>query len=94
MTHMYDQIIATMTSVISSHLYVGQNIQIKTSLIEAGYLKSNATLVSPIKTIQDSSITMHSICDALKTTNCGNRVITQKVISVKIHFQLKYQDLS
>ena len=60
-----EQMIDSLTSMISTHLYVSQVTQIKTGSIEANYLKNNISDLNPLQFIQDSKITISSFCDLL-----------------------------
>ena len=76
-----EQMIANLTTMISTHLYVSQFTQIKTASIEATYLKENVSLINSMQTIQNSQINIPSFCDLINSNeNCSNRVVTQKSI--------------
>ena len=79
----------TLTAMISTHLYVSQNTQIKTASIEANYLKNNVSLLSANQPIQDSKIIIPSFCDILKS-NCTSRILTQKVISSTLNYTYEF----
>ena len=67
-----------LTSIISTHLYVGQTTQVKTGSIEVGYKKNNISTVSNELGIQNCQIVIPSFCNLLNSA-CENRIITQKV---------------
>ncbi len=70
--------IDSLTSIVSTHLYVGQLTQIKSTTIEANYLKNSISDINPLQSIQDNRISISSLCDLLNS-DCSNRIITQKV---------------
>ena len=55
-----EQMIANLTTMISTHLYVSQFTQIKTASIEATYLKENVSLINSMQTIQNRSPNLRS----------------------------------
>ena len=78
-----DRMINDLTKIISTHLYVIKFTQIKTTSIEANYLKNNISDINPLQSIQDNQISISSLCDLLNS-DCSNRIITQKVINLKL----------
>ena len=74
-----NQMINNLTNIISSHLYVGQSINVKSGSIQADFQKNNISSLRNLQNIQDSQIKIPSFCDLLKTT-CSDQIITQKVI--------------
>ena len=78
-----EKMIDSLTSMISTHLYVSQSTQIKTASIEANYLKNSISDINPLQSIQDNRISISSLCELLNS-DCSNRIITQKVINLKL----------
>ena len=69
-----------LTNIISSHLYVSQAIQVKSSSIQADFQKSNVSALSNSQRMQDTQIIIPSFCDLLSSTSdCSSQIITQKV---------------
>ena len=62
---------------ITPQLHINELVQVKTDTIEVQYSKNNLSRVDNQLNIQDSSLRVQSMCDLL-TTNCSNRIITQK----------------
>ncbi len=73
--------IESLTSMMSSLMCVDQSTQIKTSSIEANFLKKNISMMDSQQTFQDCKIEIPSFCNLLNSP-CENRVITQKVLLI------------
>ena len=83
-----------LTNIISSHLYVSQAIQVKSSSIQADFQKSNVSALSNSQRMQDTQIIIPSFCDLLSSTSdCSNQIITQKVIHLIYYIRYKLRNL-
>ena len=69
----------SVTSIISSHLYTSQAIQVKTKSIQADYIKNNVSALNNLHNVQDCQINIPSFCDLLNSDSCSSGIITQKV---------------
>ena len=76
-----NQMLNTLTSIISSQMYVNQQVQIKTNSIEANYMKANISTFNTQQSIESSQINIPSFCGDLlnQSPNCANRILTQRV---------------
>ena len=74
--------IDTLTTIISSQMYINQNVQIKTNSIEANYLKANVSTINTQQSFETCQINIPSFCNDLlaQIQNCASMIITQKVI--------------
>ena len=80
-----NSMINKLTKIISSKIYVGQEMQVKTQAIDVSYLKNNVSLIPVNQFLNDAKIELtHSFCELLSNENCSNRILTQKVIILKI----------
>ena len=77
-----------LTSIISSQMYVNQQVQITTKSIVANYIKANMSTMNTQHTLDSCQINLPSFCNDLliQSLNCANRILTQKV---KLHFFYK-----
>ena len=79
---------ASASTIIASHLFMSQSVQVKTATIQADYVKNNLSALVNVQNVQDTQINVPSFCDLLNS-DCSNRVITQKVTQIwtkKAHF--------
>jgi len=85
------EMISNLTTMISQHLSVGQESNIKTASIEVNFKRTNASDLNTQLNLDGNDIKMPSVCDILKTptdSNCEGKVVTQQVIIVKFPIHL------
>ena len=87
----------SLTSMISSQMYVGQSIQLKTASIEVNLLKSNISKMDRVQTVQDCKIQIEaSFCDLINSINkmdCSNSILTQKVKYIILPLNHKFKSM-
>jgi hypothetical protein len=80
-----NSMINKLTKIISTKIYMGQEMQVKTQAIDVGYLKNNVSLMPVKQYLDDAKIELtHSFCELLSNMNCSSRILTQKVTILKV----------
>ena len=85
MTSMSIDIIEKITQMISMQMYIGQETTLKSKSLEAAYVKNNVSLLPTTNSIQNNTLSFGSYCDLLSSSDCKNKILTQKVDTTKFY---------